>query len=150
MDNDKKYANLDQYQMANRTFDDSKDAVRVTVVDGLNIKADSINIPELKLPEQKVIEVPVIVKEFEKVEVPVIVKELERVEVPVVLKEFVKVEVPVLVPEIKIIEVEKPVIIKETEIKVVELKISETPLLAKICMVVQALALIGILLTKAL
>lgn len=149
MDNLKlmKRSDLDQYQMDNRTFDDEKDAWRVSIVDGITLTADSIN-----LPEQKVIEVPVIVKEAEihQINVPVIVKEvqIERVEVPVVVKETVYVDKLVVVPEIKIVEIEKPVIIKEIEYKIIEKLIPVTPNIVKICMIIQAIAYTGLLLVN--
>jgi len=143
-------ANLGEYQMTNQSFDPTKDAFRVTVVDGLTIKAESISIPEMKFPEFS----PVIIKEqvITEVKVPEIIKQLqvERIEIPVIVKEIqiIEIEKPVIVTEVKIIEIEKPVIIKE--IQVIEKTISEIPLIAKVCMVVQALALIGILITKAI
>lgn len=144
-------ANLDQGQIWNAIFDSNTDSLRVSVVDGVTLNVDNINIPELKTQQ-----VPVVIKEKDIVEVkvPEIIKQIqvERIEIPVITKEIqiIEVEKPIIIPEVKIIEIEKPVIIKEVEIKVVEQKISEVPMIAKVCMVVQALALIGILLTKTL
>ena len=139
-----KPSDLDEYQMNNRSFDDKKDAWRVSVVDGVTLNVDQINLPELKLPEQQVIQVPVIVKETEvhQINVPVIIKEIqiERIEVPIIIKETqtVYVDRPVMIPEIRVVEIEKPIIV---------FKNLEMPMLAKVCMVVQAIAVVGLLLT---
>lgn len=136
--------NFDEYQMANRAFDPTKDAYRFTLVDGLDIKTDNITLPELKLPEQSA--------SIREIYVPQIIVEtrVERVEIPVMITEVKLVDRPVIVPEIRIIEIEKPVIIKEIEIKIIEQKVQEMPTIAKVCMVVQALALIGMLIMKVL
>lgn len=144
-------ANFDKGQIYNNVYDGKLEALRVSVIDGItlsDVKIENINIPE--------IEKQVIIKEIqiERVEVPVIIKEIqiERVEVPVVIKEIEvrEVEKLVYIPEIKIIEVEKPMVIKEVEIKEIEKQIYSVPMIAKVCMVIQALALVGILLTKAI
>tara|TARA_R110000868_G_scaffold287815_7_gene548151 strand:+ start:764 stop:1213 length:450 start_codon:yes stop_codon:yes gene_type:complete len=144
-------ANFDPGQIYNNIYDGKLEALRVSVVDGItlsDVKIENINIPE--------IEKQVIIKEIqiERIEVPVIIKEIqvERVEIPVVIKEIEvrEVEKLVYVPEIKIIEVEKPIVIKEIEIKEIEKQIYSVPMIAKVCMVIQALALVGILLTKAM
>ena len=140
-------SNFDPNQITGLTFDNLRDAVRVHIVDGLKVTADSIN-----MPEQKVLQVPVIVKETEihQINVPVIVKEIEKVEVPVIIKEveYKTIEVPVIVREIQVIEIEKPVIV--TEFKVIEKIISVVPSYVKICMIMQTLALVGLLLTSFL
>lgn len=141
-------SDLDEYQMNNRTFDPAKDAWRVSVIDGVTLNVDNINIPKGTFDQQsaqiQVINIPEIVKqtEIQQVNTQVIVKEYEKIEVPVIVKEieYKIVEVPVIVPEIKIIEIEKPVIVKQTEFK-------EFPTVVKVCMIVQAIATIGILLT---
>lgn len=132
-------SNFDPNQITGLTFDNARDAVRVTLVDGLKLTADSIN-----LPEQKVLEIPVIIKqpEIHQINIPVIVKEYEKIEIPVVVREveYKIVEIPVIVPEIRIVEIEKPVILKETEFK-------ELPTFIKACMIIQAIATVGILIT---
>lgn len=130
-----KRSDLSEYEMNNRTFDDKQDAWRVSIIDGVTLHADQINIPEMKFPEQRTIEI-------HQVNVPVIVKEYERIEVPVLIKEveYKTVEIPVLVPEVRIVEIEKPVFIKETIFK-------ELPMIVKVCMVIQAIASIGLLIT---
>lgn len=147
MDNLKlhKVSDLDPYQMDNRTFDDKKDAWRVSIVDGITLNAESITLPEMKFPELKTIEVPVIVKEtvVKEINVPVIVKELqiERIEVPIVVKEteFVYVDRPIIVTEIKVVEIEKPVTVYKN---------LEIPMVLKVCLIAQTLTTIGILLTN--
>lgn len=141
---------FDPSQISNLTFDGKKDAVRVSLVDGLELNVENLTLPEFKFPEQK----PIVTQEvkIEQVDKIVTVTEtrIERIEVPVIVKEYevITIEKPVMVTEVKVIEVEKPIIVKE--IQVIETKISEVPMIAKVCMVIQALALIGILLTKAL
>lgn len=142
--------NLDDHQMINHAFDCKRDAFRVSVVDGVNITVDQLTIPELKFPEQS----PVVIKEqiITEVQVPVIIKEiqLEKLEVPVIIKETeVKViENQVIIPELKIVEIEKPIIIKETEIKYIEKQNFQIPTIVVACMVLQTIALIGLLITK--
>lgn len=145
-------ANLDQNQMYNRVFDDKKDTLRVSVIDGVQLKVDNITMPEFKLPEQN----PIVIKEIQlqEIKVPEIIREvqIERIEIPVFHREveIQYIDKPIIVPEVRIIEIEKPIIIKEIELRIVEQKIYEMPMVAKVCMIVQALALIGILLTKTL
>lgn len=143
-------SNLGEYQMINQSYDAAKDAFRVTVVDGINIKADTINMPEMKFPELS----PIVIKEqvITEVKVPEIIKQvqIERIEIPVIVKEvqIIEIEKPIIIPEVKIIEIQVPVIIKE--IQVIEKIVSQVPMIAKVCMIVQALALVGILITKVM
>jgi hypothetical protein len=143
---------LDPYEMDDRSFDEKNDAWRVSVVDGITLNAQSITLPEIKFPEQKTIEIPVIIKETEvhQVNVPVIVKEYERIEVPVIVKEieYRTIEVPVVIREIQVIEVEKPVVIKEIEIKIIEKTIPVMPNYFKVCMIIQTVLYFGLLLTN--
>ena len=87
-------------------------------------------------------------------EIPVITTEVKIVEVekPVIIKEteLKVIEKPVIITEIKTIEVEKPVIIKETEIKILEKQSNELSMIVKVCLVAQSLALIGLLLVNIL
>jgi hypothetical protein len=154
MNNVKPLGNFDQYQMDNMAFDVEKQAFRMTVVDGITLNAEAINLPELKLPEQKTLEVPVIIKETEihQINVPVIVKEIQKVEVPVIIKEveYKTIEVPVVIREIQVIEVEKPVIVKEIEIKVIEKTVPVMPGYFKVCMIIQTALYFALLLTNIL
>lgn len=141
-------SNFDPNQMANLAFDGKKDAFRVTVVDGIDIKVDSISMPEFKFPEQK----PVVIKETVIQEVQKVITEvkIEKIEIPVIVKEYevITVEKPVIMTEVKIIEIEKPVIVKE--IQVIEQKIYEIPKIAMICMIIQTIALLGLVVTNLL
>ena len=143
-------AHLDQGQIYNAIFDGNNESLRVSVVDGLELKVENLSIPEFKMPDM----IPVIVKETSEVRVPEIIRELqiEKVEVPLVIREvqIVEIEKPVHITEVKVIEIEKPIVIKEIEYKVIEQKIYEIPMIVKVCMIVQAVALLGMLLTKAL
>lgn len=137
-------SNFDPNQISGLTFDNLRDAVRVHIVDGLQLTTDSITLPEFKMPEQRTIEVPVIVKqpEIHQINVPVIIKEVQTVEVPVIVKEveYKIVEVPVVIREIQVVEIEKPVIVKEIEYK-------ELPIYVKTCIIIQAIAAVGLLIT---
>ena len=143
-------ANLDIGQIYNSVFDGKNESFRVSIVDGLELKVENLTIPELKMPEMQ----PILVPEVKEIKVPEIIKEthIEKVEVPVIIKEVVTeiVEKPIYITEVKVIEIEKPVIIKETEIQVIEQKTHEIPMIVKVCMIAQTIALIGILLTNAL
>jgi len=144
-----KPSNLDQYQMDNNSFDAEKSAWRVSIVDGVEVKVDNLqlDLPETVKTEVQVVNVPEIIKQTEihQVNVPVVVKEIEKVEVPVVVKEveYKEIQIPVVVQEVKVIEIEKPIIVKETIFK-------ELPLFIKACMAVQALASLGMLISHIL
>lgn len=138
-------SHFDPNQISHLTFDDSRDAMRVTLVDGLKVTADSINFPEMKFPEQKVIEIPVIVKEAEihQINVPVIIKEIQVIEVPKIITEYKTIEVPVVIREVQVVEIEKPVIVKE--IQVIEKLIPTMPKFALGCMLIQTIVNIALL-----
>lgn len=151
---DIKRSHLDPYEMDDRTFDEKNDSWRVSVVDGITLNAESINLPEIKFPEQKTIEIPVVVKQLEiqQINVPVIIKELQIVEVEKLVHqvEYKTIEVPVVIREVQVVEIEKPVIVKEIEIKVVEKTIPVIPNYFKVCMIIQTILYFGLLLTNIL
>lgn len=117
---------LDKEQIVVRMFDSENDAQRVVLVgsDGQQI-AESIkdSLKDLKIefpkinnqsevktvyiPDPKIFEVPVIIKEvqIQEIEKPIIITEIKVIEI----------EKPVVVPEVKIIEIEKHIIIKQSE-----------------------------------
>lgn len=140
-------SNLDQYQMDNRTFDADKDAWRVSIVDG--IKVENLNLTGEFGSKVEVIKVPEIITktEVKEISVPTIITQnevrVERVEVPVIVKEYVNVEVPVVVKELQIVEIERPIYLKQTEFK-------EIPTIIKACIILQALATMGMLITHIL
>lgn len=147
--NDNK-ANLDPGQIYGNIYDGKLEALRVSVVDGItlsDVKIENINIPQLEkqviVKEVQIerIEVPIIVKEIqiERVEVPVKELQIERIEVPVIIKEIVYVDRPIIIPEIKIVEIEKVIVVPKN---------LDTPLIVKTCMILQAMAIIGLLLTQ--
>jgi hypothetical protein len=137
-------SNLDEYQMNNRTFDSTKDAWRVSFVDGLTLNVDNINIPENTFQTKQQVIHTVEIKE---VRVPEIIREtiVKTIDVPQIIKEieYRTIEVPVMVPQIQIVEVEKPIIVKE--IQVIEKEVMVVPLIIKVCAIAQSLALIGLL-----
>jgi|ERR1035437_3538742 hypothetical protein len=143
-------SNFDPNQISGLTFDNLRDAVRVTLVDNLHLDPGHSNGGQ----GVQVVNIPEIIRETEihQVNVPVIVKELEvrTIEVPVIIKEFVvrTIEVPVVIREVQVVEIEKQIIIKEIEIKVIEKVIPVMPGYFKICMILQTLVCIGLLLTN--
>lgn len=142
-------SNFDPNQISGLTFDNARDAVRVHIVDGLTISGENLKVPSTQV---QVINVPEIIKEtqIQQVEVPVIVREYEKIEVPVIIKEieYKTIEVPVVIREVQVIEIEKPVIV--TEFKVIEKIIPVIPSYVNVCMIVQAAAIVGLLLTSFL
>jgi len=127
---DRKLTGLDASQVPRYTFDENKSATRVVVVGGEmpQFNVDAKFAPPVE-KEIKTIEIPVIIKEqiLEKIEIPVIIKETEirevhipnyltfeklqivEVEKPIVVKEFERIEVPVIVTqkEVQIVHVDK-------------------------------------------
>lgn len=140
-------SNLDQYQMDNRTFDADKDAWRVSIVDG--IKVENLHITGEMGNKVEVIKIPEIITktEVKEISVPTIITQtdvrVEKVEVPVIVKEYEKVEVPIVVKELQVVEIERPIYLKQTEFK-------EIPTIIKACMILQALATAGMLITHIL
>jgi hypothetical protein len=131
---------LDSEQMTRQEHDITYDAKRVVIVgdtgkqiaesikDGL--KDLKIDLPKeerqekiVYIPEPKIIEVPVIVKEIDirEIEKPIIITEVKIVEI----------EKPIIVPEIKVVEIEKQVIVKE---------FIDLPLFIKYTLIAQAIA----------
>jgi len=141
-------AYLDMGQMYNAVFDGKTESFRVSIVDGLELNVENLSIPELKMPEIK----PILVPEVKEIRVPEIIREthIEKIEVPVIIKEtdIQVIEKPIYITEVKVIEVEKPVIIKETEFKVIETEKFKLPEVVKICIIIQTIAMVGILLTN--
>lgn len=146
----------DVNQISQDEHDDANNAKRVIMV-GVEMPPiePKIVIPDTfkietgeKVVEKLVIEkvpVPVVETRVEKIEVPVPIhtKEtvIERVEIPVVVTET-KVEIiekPITIIEAKVVEIEKPVVIKEFE---------KFPELVKYCMIIQTIALTGLLIVK--
>lgn len=143
LNENKNISSLDIPQMQQRVFDESMDAQRVVLVGG------EIIIPEIKFPENfgqgnscqcSSKQEPIIVK------VPEII----------IQKEIVYVDKPIIIEkgkEIKIEYIEKPIIVKEIEQVIVE-KFKEPSntlsLFAKICMVVQTLAILGLCISHIL
>jgi hypothetical protein len=116
----RKYTDLDPNQISRSAFDPELEANRVVIVGTdakIDLKLGDLNIPApiVNIPEQKVIEIPVIIKEIQVVEVP---KYIEHVKIE-------QISVPTIVEIPKIIEVQKPIIIKEvqTEIRKVEVPV---------------------------
>lgn len=94
---------FDPNQISRMGFDDEKQAHRVI------IEGSSITIPELKIPE---IQFP------------------SNLEINNKVIEIIK-EVPVLSKEVQVIEVEKPVVIKETDVQIVEI-VKEIPIIKEV------------------
>lgn len=131
-----KLTQLDNNQIHKMTFDEENDAQRVVLVAGTipDIKVD-VDPKAITDAIQKGLESfkPSSVPnqssgELQLVEIPVIVKEtvIERIEVPVIIKEIEYREIKVPIEIIKMVEVEKPIFIKEQQIQVVREDSKET------------------------
>ena len=141
----------DPFVITQREHDPKNEAKRVIIVGGemptFNVQAGQSITTEVRIER---IEVPVIVTETKFVEIEriIIQKELqiERVEIPIVIEKIVEVirEVPVIRTEVQVIE--KPIVIKETQV----IQIKEMSNLVKIALVVQSLAVMGLLLKMCL
>lgn len=144
-----KLSTYDSDQIEKYCFDEENTAKRVVIVGGdfklPEVKLDTSDIKFPAIPEQKTIEIPVIVKELEikEIQVPQIIiqKEIEikEIQVPCVItevKEIIK-EVPVYITKTEFID--KPVIIKEVEYK-------SLPKSLIICLAAQAIGSILMLL----
>lgn len=169
MEKNNNLSQLDTNQMVQKMFDENLDAQRVSIVGGklnlgldpeqikkaledgfknITIKAESpewdsmkpqiiernVFIPEIQIVEKQVF-IPQI--EYKTIEIPVIQKEIEyrTIEVPMIIKEYITVEIPVIQKEVEFKE-----IIKERDY----------PLVIKVCNVVQAVAIMCILLLNFL
>lgn len=131
---------LDNSQISKRIFDEENDAQRVVIVSGqvpdvkVDIDASDITNAILKglegfKPNSGEINRQAGVKStIERIEVPVIIKEMtiERVEVPVIVKEIEYREIKIPVEVVKIVEIEKPTIIKQQEIHILKEDTKET------------------------
>lgn len=146
------FTQLDTNQIVNRKFDQDNDADRVYIVGGanLNISVDESKLvnavkdglSNLKFDQQsapQIIEKNVFIPQIEirTIEVPTIIKEIE----------YRTIEVPVITE--RIVTIEKPIVIKEIELKEI-VKERHYPLVLKVCAVIQAIAVIAILITNLL
>ena len=136
-------------------YDEEHDAQRVKIVSGdiPDIKVD-IDPSSITNAIQKGLESfkgssnePQLIQ---KIEVPVIVKEIiiEKVEVPVIIKEIEIKEIKIPYEVIKVIEIEKPVLIKEQLIQVVEKATMETMSLRIAVVALICIELLTLLLKK--
>lgn len=150
---------LDHGQMLHRTLDGELEAQRVMIVGGIvpDIKVDidtskleeafknitvQATMPEFKMPEMQQSNI-----QIERMEIPVIVKEtvIERIEIPVIVKEYEIKEIHVPYEVIKVVEIEKPMFIKEQVIQYLPTK--ETNYL-RIIAAIEAVLLILMLFKK--
>lgn len=131
MNGNSKLTQLDNAQIVRRQFDENNDAQRVILVSGempkVTVEVDASAItkaiqaglegfkPSI-IPAPTVTESPIIIDNI--VEIPKIVTEtrIERIEVPVIIKETVYKEIKVPFEVMKVVEIEKPVIVKEVQI----------------------------------
>jgi hypothetical protein len=150
---------LDTDQINKRKFDESLDADRVILV-GQDLSIDSNKIAEAVKEGLKSIEFNIDPKsqtnvvnsaQIQTIKENVFIPQLEikTIEVPVIIKEieYKTIEVPVITE--KIVTVENPTIIKEIEFKEIE-KERYYPFLMQACAVIQALAVIGLILINLL
>lgn len=155
-----KLASLDVNQIVVRQYQENMDAQRVYII-GQDFSSVTEGIKEavqegikgmkIELPVQKTDETMLNDRSFI-VEKPVIVKEIEirEVEKPIIIKEYElkEVEKPVYIEKIK--EIEKPVIVTQEKVVYVDKIIEKSiiPNFAKICLIAQTFALIGLFLIK--
>lgn len=139
MSKNKNQANLDTYEMQNRAFDQDADATRVILVGGENISINA-ELPEIKFPDQQIIEKQVIVKEVQEIRIPEIIKEtkIEFIEKQVIVKEYEKIEVPILITKIEYVE--KPTYIEIP--RIVSQGINKIPNFVYICVILQTVCFI--------
>lgn len=148
MNSIRKLTSLDVDQCARYSFDEENGAQRVIIVGG--------ELPSIKQEQTQInkIEVPVIVKEIEFRNIPQIIKETiyRDVNVPVIVKEieYREIEKPIVIKEIEYRDVIREVIIQVPKIETIEKQVVVTeykqfPMIVKICIVLQSLALIGLL-----
>jgi len=132
----KSMSKFDVDQCVRYKFDDEKRADRVFVINPMELKFDD----------------KIVVKEFEKIEVPTVIKEPQIINVPTIVKEIEKIEIPVITKEVQIQTIEVPKIIIQEKIQKIEIPVINSekefekfPNIVKICMIVQSLALIGLM-----
>lgn len=126
----------DTDQIFKHSHDEKLNANRVTIVDGIKIDTSNIEhaitsaFGNLKMLEIKAPAFPSDFytqksKDIQVIEVPVIVKEYETIEKPVYISEVrvIEVEKPIIIETVKYIEIEKQIVVKEQLI--VEIKIPE-------------------------
>lgn len=158
---------LDPHQIVKATFQEENDATRVILVGGekleLNIDSDKIaeavkeglkhidfnegqkrqNFMQMKQQAQSSKAQTQIIKE--NVFIPQIeIKEIEKI-VYIPQIEYREIERPIIVE--KIITIEKPIVIKEIEYKEVLVE-KYYPLFMKICTIMQAIGIIGLLISN--
>jgi len=146
---------LDTNQIINRKFDPMNDADRVYLVGGADL---NISINEDKLVNaikdglslikfEKVQETVPTVPLYREIQTPQI--EYRTLEVPTIIKEieYRTIEIPVITE--RIVTIEKPIVIKEIEIKEI-IRERHYPTILKVCAVIQAIAVIAILIINLL
>jgi hypothetical protein len=77
-------------QLQKRIYEEDNDAMRVSIVKGL----------ENLVPQVQTVEVPTIIKEIVTEKIPVLIPQLEVIQVPTIVKEYEKIEVPVVIEKI--------------------------------------------------
>lgn len=147
---------LDHNQMVQKMFDAQTDSQRVSIVGGdkieLTIDSDKIagavkeGLSQINWnKEQKQESVQQLITQIEKnVFIPQL--EIKTIEVPVIIKEieYREIEKPIYIE--KIITIEKPIVIKEIEFREI-IKQRDFPLFIKLFAGLQAICMLGILLT---
>jgi hypothetical protein len=116
----------DTDQIIKHTHDEQLNASRVVLVNGIDVDSDKIanamgdaigklnfNQPSTNVPSFHNIEVPVIVKEYQPI----------YIDRPVVEIKIVEIEKPVIVEKIQVVEIEKQLIVYKPEIVRVEIPV---------------------------
>lgn len=139
-----KLTNLDPNQISRASFDEDLNAQRMVLVGGSGITLNA----DVKFPEAKHQE-PIIIKEIEykEIEKPIILEKIiyKEVEKPIIIRdiEYKEIEKQIIVKEIEYKEIEKPLIIEKEIIK-------ELPVWQKVCIFIQAFALLSLVLVNLL
>lgn len=154
-----KLSQMDAQETWRHSFDEAQKAHRVAItgIESINLDADMGKTNELlaQLLENSNKSQKITVvndqNQIQVIEIPKIVNEtfIQKIEVPTIIKEFVPIEVTKIIIQEVIKEVDKPVYIKEIEIKTVEIPSQASfPQWLKLCMVAQAIGIVGILLVN--
>lgn len=150
MSNNTQISNLDANQIPRYTYDEANRAVRVTIM-GTDIKMPEIDATQIKMDFSPLLEK--MDQLISKQDVVAPTNTVQIIEIPTFIKEIEikEIEKPIFITEVKIIEIEKPVYITETkyiEKPIIVEKFKEIPNFAKVCFIIQTLAVFGLLIVK--
>lgn len=155
--------NLDSDQIQKHVFNEKDDSFRVTLVGGekLDISIDSDKIVQAIKDGISKLEFKYIPNEQQEL---VKQTEIQTIYLPQIIEKkiFTEIEKLVYIPQLEIKEIEKQVIVQQIEYKIIEVpkiiiqekiievikEINLVPLWKQICIILQTLAIIGLLITN--